>query len=308
MRDSRKTLVCALAAGCLVAAVWFAASAGWGPFRPKDRDTLQPRDGRPRIASLAPSVTEILFAIGAQDLVVGVTDVCDYPPEAKRFPSIGNFGRPNTEALLAARPTHVIADGMDPAIDAGYLSKFGIKLVDLRIGNVREVLAAILEIGRIAGKNDGAKGLVESMQAELDRMSAESDSIPPGSRPRVFVEVWNSPLTTAGKGSFIDDIISLAGGVNVARDLDKPYAPVSAEKIVEWNPDVIILGYMTEAHVNRDDIGERIGWSGIAAVKNGRIVRDVPPDYLFRPGPRLVAAVKMVAERLKGVCSSSGSE
>ena len=113
----------------------------------------------------------------------------------------------------------------------------------------------------------------------------------------MFIELWDDPLTTVGRGSFLDDVISRAGGVNVAHDVLQPHPRISAEKVIEWNPDVVIIAHMAQRPCSPEQIGKRIGWSEVNAVKRGTVICDIPNDLLLRPGPRLIELVKLLAAR-----------
>jgi iron complex transport system substrate-binding protein len=254
---------------------------------------------RLRIVSLAPSVTEMLFALGVEDCIVGVTDRCDYPPEARRIECVGGFGAPNVEKLLALAPDLVIAMGLERADAAAGLRRSGIAVLWVKTGSFSEMFEALREIGREVGKPQQADELVAAMQAELEAIAKQHRNTPAKGRPRVFVELWKDPITTAGKGSFVDEIIIRAGGINVAHELDSAYPVISPEKVVEWNPDVIVLGYMNRQGP-KETLGDRIGWSDIAAVRSGKIIDDIPSDLLVRPGPRLIEGVRLLSQRLYG--------
>jgi iron complex transport system substrate-binding protein len=256
-------------------------------------------DGRLRVVSLSPSVTEMLFALEAEDSIVGVTQYCDYPPAAKDIERVGAFGVPNMEKLLALSPDLVIATGTERRAAAAPLDRAEIRTLWVKTGSVSEVLGALREIGEAIGKPAKAEKVAAAMQAELDTVTEQYRDIPAERRPRVFAEVWYDPVTTAGKGSFIDDLITRAGGINVAHEIDAPYPTVNPEKVVEWNPDVIVLGYMTQEQT-QETLANRIGWGDIQAVQSGRIIGDIPSDLVLRPGPRLTEGVKALAQRIHG--------
>jgi iron complex transport system substrate-binding protein len=113
--------------------------------------------------------------------------------------------------------------------------------------------------------------------------------------------LWDDPLTTVGGTSFLDDVISRAGGVNVAHELAQPHLRISAEKVIEWNPDVIVIAHIKRSAGSAAQIADRIGWSDMTAVKQGRIICDISPDLILRPGPRLIEGVKALAQRLHGI-------
>jgi len=250
-----------------------------------------------RIVSIAPSATEMLFALGVDDCVVGVTNRCDYPPKAKEIESIGGFGSPSVEKLLALSPDLVIATGLERSNATEALQRAGIRFLWVKTGNFSELFESLQTIGKEAGQTQRGEEVVATMKAELEAIAQTHRDIPADQRPRVFVEIWNDPVTTAGKGSFVDEIITRAGGVNVAGELDAPYPTVNPEKVIEWNPDVIVMGYMNE-QVPKEALAGRIGWGSIEAVRTGNIINDILADHLLRPGPRLIQGVKALNVRL----------
>jgi len=251
-----------------------------------------------RIVSLAPSVTEMLFGLGLGDRIVGATDYCDYPPEAKKIPRVGGLGRPNLERLLSMAPDMVIATDLERKDLPDALRRAGIEVLLLKIGNFAELFDAERKMGEAVGEPERAARQVREMQAQLDAAAKLYAGVPRDRLPRVFIEVWSDPLITAGGASFLDDVVARAGGVNVAHDLERDYPTINPERVVEWNPDVILLCYMTEAKDAAAQVAGRIGWSGIKAVRERRVIADISPDSLLRPGPRLVAGVERLAERL----------
>jgi iron complex transport system substrate-binding protein len=254
-----------------------------------------------RIVSLAPSVTEMLFELGVGDSVVAVTDSCDFPPEAQCIERVGRLGTPNMERLLAIAPDLVVAAGFERNEIVRALRDSGIRVLEVKIRNIEEVFQALRQVGQEVGKPERAEEVVAEMHSGLSAVAEMTRDVPAESRPRVFVELWDDPLTTAGGDSFLDDVIARAGGVNVAHSLPQPHPRVSAEKVIEWDPDVIVVAHMTRGGDGASLLAARIGWSKIAAVRRGRIVRDLPPDLILRPGPRLVDGVKALAQRLHGV-------
>lgn len=248
-----------------------------------------------RYVSMAPSTTEILFALGAGDEVVGVSAYCDYPPEARLKPSIGDFSQPNMEKISSLKPDIVFCTGLEqsPAIDS--LKKLGVPVCISNPRNLDELYASIIEIGDRIGRPGNAREMVGSMKRAVEE--CRQDAGRRKTRPKIFFEVWNNPLMTAGKGSFIDELISIAGGINVCHDTVRPYCRVSEETVIHANPDVIILLCM----VDKDPVERlraRFGWRDIAAVRGNRVYNDIDRNTLARPGPRLVNGLKELQERI----------
>ena len=292
MNNTPKSLWTTLLTICLVGGelVTFGCSRG----APHDK----PTNGRLRIVSLAPSVTEILFALALGDSVVGATDHCNYPPEAVSVERVGEFGKPNLEKVLALSPDLVIAAGLEREEVAVVLRRSGIRVLDVRIRNFEELFDAIRQIGEAVNRFQQAEGIVARMRAELEAVTAQNGTTPRGRRPKVFVEIEDHPLMTAGGTSFLDDLIVRAGGVNVAHEIPQAYTIINPEKVIEWDPDIIIVVKMGRPGDAAVQLSRRIGWADISAVKNKNVIDDIDPDLLFRPGPRLIDGVKTLAVRL----------
>jgi iron complex transport system substrate-binding protein len=292
MNKSPNSRRAAVAVICLVVGGLFTAGcAQEAPHPPA-------ANGKLRIVSLAPSVTEILFELGLGDSLVGATDHCDYPPEATKIQRVGGFGAPNIEMLLALNPDLVIAAGFERRELIGVLRQSDVRVLDLRIRNFRELFHSIQEIGDAVDRHKEAEAVVARMHAGLDAIAKQHVATPPRQRPKVFVEIAAQPLITAGGDSFLNDLVVRAGGVNVAHELSREYPIVSSERVIEWNPDVIIVAKMNGREGIAEKVPRRIGWGGITAAKEGRIFDDIPPDLLFRPSPRLIEGVRLLAERL----------
>ena len=284
-------------------AILVASAAAAFALRRGSHQPLPQPPGKLRIISLAPSVTEILFALDLGDQIVGVTDRCNYPPAAAKIERVSGFGTPNVEKLLALGPDVVIACGLEQPEFTQVLRQAGIQVLNVQetgcIASFPELFDAIGRIGAATGRAAKAKQLVALMQAELDAITARIGRIDDAQRPRVFVEIEESPLMTAGAGSFINDLISRAGGRNVAREISSAYPRIDPEKVIFWNPEVILVAHGDRAGEAAQRLARHIGWSDVAAVRDRRVIDDIDADLLFRPGPRLVDGVKALAARLK---------
>jgi len=192
----------------------------------------------------------------------------------------------------------VIATDLERKDLADALRRAGIPVLEMKIGNFAELFDAERKIGDAVGEPERAARQVREMQARLGTAAKLYAGVPRDRLPRVFIEVWSDPLITAGGMSFLDDVVARAGGINVAHDFEHDYPTINPEKVVEWNPDVILLCYMAETENAAAQIAGRIGWGGIKAVRERRVIADISPDALLRPGPRLVEGVRLLAERL----------
>jgi len=249
-----------------------------------------------RYISLAPSTTEILFSLGLDKEIVGVSTFCNYPPEAKKKPKVGDFSRPSIEKILSLKPDYIFCTGLEQAQVITDLRELELNVYVADPTNITELFRTIDEIGQLTNRSKEAGELIKQMRAEIGEIKIQVGLIPQEKRIKVFFEIWHEPLMTAGKGSFVDELITTAGGINIAHDVPRPYCNFSAEKVVSLNPDCIIMAYMDkEAPLKL--VAGRFGWENIAAVKTGRIYNDIDPDTLLRPGPRITEGVKELYKR-----------
>ena len=251
----------------------------------------------PRYISLAPSTTEIMFALGLNNEIVAVSSYCNYPEEVKNKENAGDFSSPNLEKIVSLKPDYVFCTGLEQAPIVSELKRRNIKVYVGDPKDMAELLASIRDIGQITGKDIAADALIKKMEREIEEVSVKVRLIPKDKRQKIFIEIWHDPLTTAGAGSFIDDILTLAGGVNIAFDTRRPFSIFSPEEVIKRNPDCIILTYM-EKQKPLTLLQGRFGWKNIRAVQNNRIYNDISPDILLRPGPRVTRGIKELYERL----------
>jgi iron complex transport system substrate-binding protein len=247
-----------------------------------------------RLISTAPDVTEILFALGLGDRVVGVTTWCNYPEEAKTKEKIGDFANPNLEKVISLKPDIVIATGGVQRQFIEKLEQLGIPVYVSYPHNLDEVINSIYRIGRITGAEENAKKLAFDLKLRVAKVTSKVSKA--RVKPKVFFELWNEPLMSAGPGSFIDDIIRKAGGINIAGSSKSAYPIFSLEQLVKEDPDVII-GAESSMGANPLDVSKRPGWDTLKAVKNKKVFT-INDDIVFRAGPRLVLALEIIARYL----------
>ena len=252
-----------------------------------------------RIISLAPSNTEILFAIGAGDQVVGRDSLSDFPEEAKAVADIGStFEALNTELIVSLEPDLVLAAEINTPEQVKQLEDLGLTVYYLKNPTTLEEMYGNLElVAQMTGHQEEAADLVESLKA---RVAAVDEKIAPlSSKFSVFYELdATDPAKpfTAGKGTFITQLIDRAGGYNIASDLEG-YPQMSLEQVVAADPSFIILGDARYG-VSPESIAERPGWENLSAVKNGQVL-PFNDDLVSRPGPRLVDALEELAKLLR---------
>ncbi|MDD5195136.1 MAG: cobalamin-binding protein [Candidatus Omnitrophica bacterium] len=250
-----------------------------------------------RIISLAPSTTEILFALGLDKEIVGVSTYCNYPPEVKNKTRIGDFSHPNLEKIAFLKPDYIFCTGLEQTAVIAELKRLKFNVYVADPANIEGLLTSIEDIGRITHKESQAEELIKKMRQTITRIKSQVNQIPQGSRVRVFIEIWHEPLMTAGYGSFVDELITTAGGINIAHDVKRPYSNFSAERVIKLNPGCIIVTYM-DKQAPLKLIAERFGWRNIDAVKNKRCFNDIDPDILLRPGPRITEGLEQIYKKL----------
>lgn len=254
-----------------------------------------------RVVSTSPSITETVFALGLGDRVVGVSSYCRYPAAVTRLPRVGSFLRPDTELIARLRPDLVIVHGGPNGVP-GHLSALGIKSVIVERGTLASVYSSIQKIGAAAAVPDRADILVKQIQGRLAAVRAAAAKRP--SR-KVLVIMGRQPgrlgdLIAVGRGSYVHDLVELAGGVNVLGDPSLPeYPRISMETVIRLQPDLIVdagdMGETVEEHVRRQPITERL-WRQQANVDAA--VHAVTSDAFVVPGPRVVEAAETLARWL----------
>lgn len=250
-----------------------------------------------RIVSLAPSNTEIVFAIGAGDRLVARDDFSDHPPEATDVPSIGSlYPNVNTEAVIALQPDLVLAAGITNPEDVKKLADLGLTVYTTSVArNLDDIYNDILAVGKLTGSEAEAETVVNDLKARVDAVSAKTAAAP--SKPVVFYEVdatEPSKPWTAGTGTFIDVLITLAGGAN-AGNVGADYFQISLEQLITQDPDVIILGSSLYGGQTPDLVARRAGWQGLAAVRNNAVY-SFDDNLVSRPGPRVVDGLEALAK------------
>ena len=257
------------------------------------------RPERPeRIVSLAPNLTEVLFALGAGERVVGVTRFCDYPPEAvAALPKVGGFVDPDLEAILAARPDLVVGMKAGEASIADRLQEANLRYVAFQADDIASTRALIEELGALIGAEQQAEALIVRFDSEL-----KPRPLPDGlSAPEVLFVLGHDPLIAAGHGTFAHQLIERAGGRNALAASRGAYPVLDMERVIALDPDLILDAVMAPEDEERDGSTSTF-WSAygsLAAVERGQI-QVVDDPALLRPGPRLGGALKRLAPLVHG--------
>jgi ABC-type Fe3+-hydroxamate transport system substrate-binding protein len=241
-----------------------------------------------RVVSLIPATTELVFALGAGDRLVGRTSWCDFPPEAARVPDLGNGIGPNLEAVVAAKPDLVLLykSGANRAA-VERLRGLGIPVLELATDRMQDFDRVARLVGRALGVGERAESLVTSTERDL----AAATHIP-SFRPSVLILVWDRPPMTLGRGSFLSEIVDRAGARNLFDDIATSSAPISVEAVVARDPDFILVSGTGEPA-----IASRPEWQSVRAVRERRFLH-VGGSEFNRPSPRVAAAVRELAAAL----------
>lgn len=252
-----------------------------------------------RIVSLAPSITEQIFAVGAGHRVVGVTLYDNYPPRVQRLERVGGYVTKSIsiEKILSLRPDLVLSRGEIQRGVIQALERVTIPVVALEPSNFDEVYETLTLIGRLTDQTQPAARVVARMQRRVDRVRQKAATIPPPQRVRVFYKAYDEPLMTAGSSTFIGRMIAMAGGINIFADLTKSYPQVSVEEVLRRNPAVILGPASRGGSLASERALQRPGWRHLAAVKTRRVYF-LDDDLISRPGPRLAEALEVIATAL----------
>ena len=243
-----------------------------------------------RIISGIPSVTEMLFALGAGDRVVGVTENCNFPPAAKMVEKVGRESL-NLEKIISLKPDLIVMLYDAQRQDIKKLREFGLPVYAINPHSVSDVLYSLSCLGTALNREHAAYSLIEKMKRKLRWVEARMKLYKSG-RKRVFVMVGNHPIVAAGRGTFVADVIRISGGINIAAKSYGPYPQYNLEKLVEENPDVIIIAKNVVR--GEEEIYNDSQWQGISAVLNKKVLL-IDQDIISRPGPRVIYAIEEIA-------------
>ncbi len=248
-----------------------------------------------RIVSHVPSITETLFALDLGERVVGVSDYCNYPPEAGLKPSVGNYFNPSIETIIAQDPDLVITDGYSEGL-IPQLENLGVTCVVINPEDMDGILKDIELLGRITGAEGRAREVIKSMRDRILRVTTAAEDAP---RVRVFYTFATTNLSnpwTAGPGSFADSLITMAGGENIAANAQSAWVQFSIEALCHADPEVILVDASHgTAVMSEETLRAHPAWRELTAVKQGR-VHIIDGDLVNRSGPRIVQGLEEIAK------------
>lgn len=262
--------------------------------------TVQVPERPARIVSLAPSVTEILFALGAADRVVGVTDFCEHPAEAASKPRIGGLINPDLERILGLKPDLAIASTTGNYLDdTERLTALGVPVYAIETPDVAGILAAFEKVGDLLGEPERSHSVVAGLRDRIERVRSRAGHAHSGGpRPVVLFVIEPDPLIAPGRETFIGEALAIAGGVAAspaAEGSTARWAQYDLEQVIAMRPDVILTTKVHAAWAER--LPTMKEWAAVPAVANGRI--HIVSDAIQNPGPRLIDGIEEVAEILR---------
>lgn len=254
-----------------------------------EHDTFPAKAGKMRLITLAPNLAENCFALGQGGNIIATSEYTDFPEQAKRIPTIGAFSNPSLERLLVLSPDLILVTDGTPLAVVERLRKMGRQVYADDPKSLSAIVDAIRSLSVVLGVPDRGFEVALSMHRSIVRVTEAAKRLT--SKPAVYVEIWNSPLMSAGKGTFVSDLISVAGGTNIGDDTNTAWPVLSEEFVISHDPDVIIVA----SGMGEGDVSGRAAFSTVNAVKRGH-VHDMVGDYIFRPSPRIINGLEMIAD------------
>jgi iron complex transport system substrate-binding protein len=279
---------------CLFLCVWACGSA-WAQSRTITDlvgRTVTVKTDLQRIVALAPSITEIIFALEQQHRLKGVSRFSDFPAEAKQYPKVGSYVQLDVERIVALQPDICIGikDG-NPIVAVQKLEAMNIPFFAVDPNDLADVMESILAIGDLLGATDKARSIVADMRDRIDVVKQKTKHVL--KKPGVFFQIGISPIVSVGNATFINELITLAGGANVAAGAN-PYPRFSREQVISLGPDVMVISSMARATIFEQVKAQWMQWPAIPAVRN-QAIHIAPSNIFDRPTPRLVVGLEQMA-------------
>jgi len=254
-----------------------------------EHDTFPAKAGKMRLVTLAPNLAENCFAIGQGSNIIATSEYTDYPEEATKIPTVGAFSNPSLEKLLVLSPDLILVTDGTPLAVIERLHTMGRQVYADDPKSLSGIVDAIRSLSVVLGVPDRGFEVALSMHRSIARVTEAAKKLT--RKPTVYVEIWNSPLMSAGKGTFVSDLISIAGGSNIADEANTPWPVLSEEYVISHNPDVIIVA----SGMGAGDVSGRTAFATINAVKQGHVY-EISGDYILRPCPRIIQGLDLIAD------------
>ena len=247
-----------------------------------------------RVISLAPNVTEILYALGVEDRVVAVTNQCDTPAAARSKAKVGDVANPSLEIMLALKPDLIIGTTLgNPRETVRALEQTGIPLYGVNPHSVADIFVSIRHMAELMGVPERGEALASKLEARLATLEQRLAGTP---RPRVLFVVWLEPLITAGGDTFLNDVLQRAGAESITAEMKESWPHLSLETVIERQPDFIVLPRLPALEGRLDELRRQPAWQPVRAAEPGRAVW--LDEAVLRPGPRIVEAIEKLARAL----------
>ncbi|MFW6172409.1 MAG: ABC transporter substrate-binding protein [Elusimicrobiota bacterium] len=251
----------------------------------------------PRYVSLSPANTEILYELGLEKNIVGVTSQCDYPKKAQEKTIIGDFANPSIEKIVSLEPDIIFASGPPQERAIKKLTDFGYNIYTSNPSTIKELFRNIKNIGEITNTKNQSQKLITEIKSVIEDVRKRISNY---DRKKVYIEISSRPMMTVGKNNFINEMVSIAGGMNIGEQEDKSFFTISYEYLIKRNPDVIVI-FSQKAEKRKERL-KSILKDNVDAVKNNRIYPIKHKDVYIRPGPRIAQGIKNLADLfLKGM-------
>jgi iron complex transport system substrate-binding protein len=297
-KNSSKELKAQVMRWILLIAIFLAAAAAAAVVLAHRKEPASTQGEPNSVVSMTPQLTEILYALGLEDKIIAVSSDSDYPPEALKKPKIGTFWQPNLEAIISIRPKLVIAEDFEQQKQVTrQLERLGYTVLIVSLNNIQQLFETIETVGKATGKESEAQRLAADIKSKLINLSGRLST---GRKFSVLWVIQASPIRAAGRDTFANELIELAGGLNAIGPTVQKYPPVGIEQIVASAPEVIIEPTMGGGDIETQQKAAIEFWSkwpNLPAVKNNRIYV-ISGDTVSRLGPRLDKGIEAVARCL----------
>ncbi|MHB8070693.1 MAG: ABC transporter substrate-binding protein [Candidatus Cryosericum sp.] len=254
-----------------------------------EHDAFPAKAGKMRVVTLAPNLAENCFALGQGSNIIATSEYTDFPEEAKKIPTVGAFSSPSLEKLLVLSPDLILVTDGTPLAVVDRLKKMGRSVYADDPQSLAAIVGAIRQLAVVLGVPDRGFEVALSMHRAIARVADAAANL--SRKPSVYVEIWNSPLMSAGKGTFVSDLVAVAGGTNIGDETNNAWPTLSEEFVIGHNPDIIIVA----SGMGAGDVSGRSAFSTVKAVKLGQVY-DMVGDYIFRPSPRIIQGLELIAD------------
>lgn len=243
-----------------------------------------------RYVVLSPEVAEILCALGAEDQIVGITEECTYPAALRGKQIVGKFGALDREQIIALNPSLIFSSALEQEAIAAEFTKLGYRVESFYPESIDDLLVGIRHLGVVTDRSEAAASLADSLSTFISELKHTSPQI----RPKIYLEIYRDPLMSVADSSFVGQLIETAGGDNIFSSLERDYARIKTEAVIQAAPEIMIC-YSQDS---LESILNRKGWQDIPAIKNKRIYfeKDISPDLIQRAGPRITQGLQRLRE------------